>query len=251
MTCVRIKPKTILLHMTGLETVKMVLILAMMKYSVHTVILKKLPVSAQKQNIPINCFHSPGNENARYNIYRSVIRTCQPDSVVEFEVIAEISSDSGSYIDTDMTLYPEGTGSVLCTDLFRSVMYKIEAVDNTGLASLHSDRSLINGYAAQCDDSSLTGITHNGLPVKFSILNYPNPFNPVTKIKFSLPLAQYVNLKIYNTTGQEVYSAFNNEYKPAGFYSIDFDGSKLPSGVYFYVIRTDKYFESKKMVLIK
>ena len=196
-------------------------------------------------------FAGPGNENARYNIYRSVIRTCQPDSVVEFEVIAEISSDSGSYIDTDMTLYPEGTGSVLCTDLFRSVMYKIEAVDNTGLASLHSDRSLINGYAAQCDDSSLTGITHNGLPVKFSILNYPNPFNPVTKIKFSLPLAQYVNLKIYNTTGQEVYSAFNNEYKPAGFYSIDFDGSKLPSGVYFYVIRTDKYFESKKMVLIK
>jgi hypothetical protein len=192
-----------------------------------------------------------GNENAHYNIYRSVIRTCQPDTGVEFELIAAVSSDSGGYIDTDVTLFPEGTGSVLCTDLFRSAMYKIEAVDVTGLASVHSDRSLINGYAAECDDSALTGITHNQLPVNFSIFNYPNPFNPATKIKFSLPQAQYVNLKIYNITGQEIFSAFSNEYKPAGYYSVDFDGSNLPSGVYFYVIRTDKYFESKKMVLIK
>ncbi len=196
-------------------------------------------------------FAGPGNENAHYNIYRSVINTCQPDTGTEFEVIAVVSSDSGSYIDTDVTLYPEGTGSVLCTNLFRSAMYKIEAVDISGLASLHSDRSLINGYAAQCDDSALTGITHNNLPVNFSIFNYPNPFNPSTKIKFSLPVAQYVNLKIYNITGQEIFSAFSNDFKPAGYYSIDFDGTNIPSGVYFYVIKTDKYFESKKMVLIK
>lgn len=196
-------------------------------------------------------FSGPGNEDAHYNIYRSIITACQPDTDIVFDMVATVSGDSGTYIDTDVSLYPEGTGSILCTGLFRSVQYKIEAVDVTGLASLHSNRSLINGYSEQCEDSILTVISNNQIPVKFSIFNYPNPFNPATKIKFSLPAAQYVNLKIYNITGQEIYSALNNEYKPAGFYSVDFDGTNLPSGVYFYVIRTDKYFESKKMVLIK
>ncbi|HMQ79741.1 MAG TPA: T9SS type A sorting domain-containing protein [Ignavibacteria bacterium] len=196
-------------------------------------------------------FRGTGNENAHYNIYRSIITTCQPDTGVVFDIIATVPRDSGSYTDTEISLYPEGTGSVVCTGLFRSVMYKIEAVDMTGLASVHSNRSVINGYSEPCDDSALTGITHNQLPVKYSIFNYPNPFNPTTKIKFSLPSAQYVNLKIYNITGQEIYSAVNNEFKPAGYYSVDFDGSNLPSGVYFYVIRTENYFESKKMVLLK
>ena len=127
----------------------------------------------------------------------------------------------------------------------------ISAVDLTELESLSSDRAIINGYTDRCDDSILTGITHNQLPLKFEVFNYPNPFNPATKINYSLPSDAFVTVKIYNITGQEIFTAVNNEFRAAGRYSFNFDGTNLPSGVYFYVYKAGDFVESKKMVLIK
>lgn len=83
--------------------------------------------------------------------------------------------------------------------------------------------------------------------------NYPNPFNPVTKIKFSIPissLSDAVNIHIYDVTGREV------KYYPmgnlnAGIYSIQFDGTNLASGVYFYQLTSGSFSQTRKMVLIK
>jgi len=186
-----------------------------------------------------------------YNIYRGIFTTCSRDSQPQFLLVGSVSADSNTFIDSSIALYPEGGGSVGCTDLFRSLNYRIEAVDITGLASLHSDRAIINGYTQWCDDSVLTGISFNQLPVKFSVFNYPNPFNPATKINYSLPRDSYVTLKIYSITGQEIYRAVNNEFRLAGHYSVNFDGTNLPSGVYFYVYQAGDFVESKKMVLIK
>lgn len=130
-------------------------------------------------------------------------------------------------------------------------MYKVEAVDITSLASLPSERALINGYSAPCDDSIETAININQIPMQYSIYNYPNPFNPSTSIKFSLPKASVVDLKIYNIAGQEITTALKNEFKPAGFYSFHFEGANLPSGVYFYVFTAGSYYKTGKMVLIK
>ncbi|HRJ85741.1 MAG TPA: T9SS type A sorting domain-containing protein [Ignavibacteria bacterium] len=186
-----------------------------------------------------------------YNIYRGIFTACSPDSMPQFLLVGSVHADSNTFIDSSIALYPEGGGSVGCADLFRSLNYRIEAVDITGLASLHSDRAIINGYTQWCDDSVLTGISHNQLPVKFSVFNYPNPFNPSTKISYSLPRDAFVTLKIYSITGQEVYRAVNNEFRLAGHYSVNFDGTNLPSGVYFYVYRAGDFTESKKMVLVK
>ena len=86
---------------------------------------------------------------------------------------------------------------------------------------------------------------------KFSLgQNYPNPFNPVTNIKFSIPKADYVRLRVYDSRGSEV-AVLLNKNMPKGEYTYEFDASNLPSGVYFYSLKTEKFTSTKKMILIK
>ncbi len=88
-------------------------------------------------------------------------------------------------------------------------------------------------------------------PDKFLVMqNYPNPFNPSTIIKYSIPKSENVILKIYDVLGRQI-QALVNEQKPAGNYQVEFDGSNLPSSVYFYQIRVGSYIETRKMLLLK
>ena len=80
--------------------------------------------------------------------------------------------------------------------------------------------------------------------------NYPNPFNPSTSISYQIPNNTHLTLKIYNELGIEV-TTLVNEFKPAGSYNIKYDASLLPSGVYFYQLRTETFTQTKKMLLIK
>jgi len=89
------------------------------------------------------------------------------------------------------------------------------------------------------------------IPVSFELYqNYPNPFNPSTKIKFGLPENTRVKLEIYNTLGERV-EVLRNEEMEAGYHEIDFNASRLSSGVYFYSIQTGSFSEVKKMMLLK
>jgi len=80
--------------------------------------------------------------------------------------------------------------------------------------------------------------------------NYPNPFNPSTKIVYSIPKTQYTILKVFDILGKEV-KTLVNETKPAGIYEVEFDGSNLSSGIYFYKLETEGFIETKRMILIK
>jgi hypothetical protein len=80
--------------------------------------------------------------------------------------------------------------------------------------------------------------------------NYPNPFNPSTAIRFDLPSRSFVTLKVYDMVGREAATLVNG-FQEAGSHEIKFDASGLPSGIYFYRIATDKFVETKKLVLIK
>lgn len=80
--------------------------------------------------------------------------------------------------------------------------------------------------------------------------NYPNPFNPTTKIKYQLPKPGKVKLIVYDMLGREI-STLVNEERPTGTYEVEFNGTGLPSGVYFYRIETAKYSDTKKFILIK
>jgi Secretion system C-terminal sorting domain len=80
--------------------------------------------------------------------------------------------------------------------------------------------------------------------------NYPNPFNPTTNIRFSIPHPGFVSLKVYDILGKEV-AILVNEVNPAGRYDIKFDGSNVSSGIYFYVLRSGDFVQSRKMLLLK
>ena len=89
------------------------------------------------------------------------------------------------------------------------------------------------------------------IPKQFALYqNYPNPFNPVTEIKYNLPEASRVVLNVYNIIGQQVASLVNGNID-AGFHSVTFDGSNLPSGTYIYRLQTGNFVQTKKMVLLK
>jgi murein tripeptide amidase MpaA len=89
------------------------------------------------------------------------------------------------------------------------------------------------------------------LPNKFSLeQNYPNPFNPSTTILYSIGNGQYVSLRVYDVLGNEIATLVNEE-KPAGDYDVDFTGSRLSSGIYFYTLKAGSFIETKKMILLQ
>ncbi len=88
-------------------------------------------------------------------------------------------------------------------------------------------------------------------PSEFSLSqNHPNPFNPVTNIKFAVPNRTFVKLVIYDMLGKEVEILVNSEYN-AGTYDVNWNASNYPSGVYFYRLNAGDYSGTKKMVLVK
>ncbi len=93
--------------------------------------------------------------------------------------------------------------------------------------------------------------TTSTLPTGFNLSqNYPNPFNPTTVIEYSLPRSGIVTLKVYDILGREVATLVNAK-KAAGNYQVEFNGSKLASGVYIYRLQTGNFSAVKKLVLLK
>ncbi len=109
-----------------------------------------------------------------------------------------------------------------------------------------------------------TGVNEQGeTALQFSLAqNYPNPFNPSTRIQFTLPFpstniakgrareGSLVTLRVYDVLGREVATLVNEEMKP-GSYAVSLDGSKLPSGVYFYRLQSGDFVQTRKALLMK
>jgi hypothetical protein len=100
------------------------------------------------------------------------------------------------------------------------------------------------------DPASIEDIT-DLIPDKYYLnQNFPNPFNPITKIKYGLPYASKIKFDVYNVIGQKVFS-IGHDLKPAGIHFIEFEGKGLPSGIYFYHFQAKNFNEVRKMVLLK
>lgn len=118
--------------------------------------------------------------------------------------------------------------------------YRLKQIDNNGNFEYHN----------------LNTVLEVGLPAKFLLSqNYPNPFNPVTKIDYQLPADGKVSIRIYDMTGREVKTLLKNEQRSAGYYTIDFNGSSMSSGIYFYRFIAESNGKqtvmTKKLMLIK
>lgn len=130
-------------------------------------------------------------------------------------------------------------------------IYAVLDQENAVTNEVHENNN--KGWAPAVGYGSITGIEneHKTIPDKFTLYqNYPNPFNPVSTIKFELASSGKATLTVYNVLGQEVKTLVNG-FLNRGTYAVQFNGSGLASGVYFYRLQTNGFTQTKKMILMK
>lgn len=121
--------------------------------------------------------------------------------------------------------------------------------ENLGFAALGGSSG--NGGLLKYTGTSGINSNTSSTPTEYKLgQNFPNPFNPSTTIKFSLPKSGFVTLKIYDALGKEV-ETLVSENLNAGLTEVTYDASKLNSGIYFYRIIANGFTDTKKMVLVK
>ncbi len=121
---------------------------------------------------------------------------------------------------------------------------------------INSDIGYVSGTKGRIFKTTTGGvlginIIGGEVPKEFSLnLNYPNPFNPTTNIKFAIPKAAFVRLAVYDMLGREVESLVNQQLTP-GTYEVNWNAAKFSSGIYLYKLVTNDFQMVKKMSLIK
>ncbi|MCW8822947.1 MAG: T9SS type A sorting domain-containing protein, partial [Ignavibacteriaceae bacterium] len=99
--------------------------------------------------------------------------------------------------------------------------------------------------------TSVEGNSKNPVPGQFELFNnFPNPFNPKTTIRYTLPASDVVSIKVFNALGNEIKILLNEE-KQAGSYDVEWNADGYSSGIYFYSVAAGNFRETKKMILIK
>lgn len=163
-------------------------------------------------------------------------------------VMISLSTDGGNTFPTVLAASTPNDGSqqiTLPNINNNQARIKISAVGN-----IFFDMSNAN-FTIDPNVSSVNG-NYTGTPIAFELMqNFPNPFNPVTVLTYAIPKMSAVTLKVYDVSGREMATLVNNETKTEGYYNVEFDASKLASGIYYYRIEAGKFSDTKKMILIK
>lgn len=176
------------------------------------------------------------------------------DAVVRLQYKGGAITDSNSYVPTviDSLIHPNtGQLDIVCvanvdTDSLPEVLY------SSGYPRGTLDSPNIPIVILKYKSATSVKMQDNKTPESFYLTqNFPNPFNPTTNIKFGLPNATVVTLKVFNVLGQEITTLINNEQLAAGPYNVDFNASGLSSGTYIYQLRYENQIISKKMQLLK
>ncbi len=211
----------------------------------YTAYFKGKPLTANRQLHTGTVYNQPivlyWNEHlstgvTQYQIWRQVKHNGVMGNP---NLIATVNRGTTSYVDDDYVLTKNYSNDLLYYDV--KPYYSIE---NT-----YSDNDWFAVYGKINPKLSDTTVV-SGIVFENSLSNYPNPFNPATNISYSIKEAGQVNIKVFDLLGQQI-SELVNEGKEAGTYTISFDGSELPSGVYIYTISSSNYLQSRKMLLMK
>lgn len=175
-------------------------------------------------SIRINWVDNSGSED-KFMIERSL------DGGTSWTLRDSVPANTSQYTDNGLTPNTE-------------YCYRVYAVNCMGV-SPNSNQT--------CATTTLTGvnITGNEIPKVFNLYqNFPNPFNPVTKIKFDIPKPSFVRITIYDALGRQTIELVNQQLS-AGSFTADWNASSFASGIYFYKIEAGDYINEMKMVLLK
>jgi hypothetical protein len=196
-------------------------------------------------------------ENSAYNVYvhsgsEDFVHTATAGNIISNWTVIdnpELNSNPNAIFFVTQNWNPGGTGGIY-NDAEIGVWYDGSkwAVFNQNLAAMPEGASF-NVYLAS---DGVTGVDDNKVLADAYQLeqNYPNPFNPATTIKYSIAENSFVTLKVYDILGNEAAELVNEE-KSAGTYNLQFDGTKLSSGVYYYPLTAHGISQTKKMILMK
>ncbi len=185
----------------------------------------------------------------------------------DYTMQVQLSESTISHVDTFQMVYtlPYANGRINATkgaDVDESTIYGYDPmfVDHTNgdytlaegspMYVLGSDKQAIGDLRWATNPPPVSTDLEN-LPEEFSLIqNYPNPFNPETNIEFYLDASAHTTLRIFNLLGNLVAEPVNG-YQESGHQKIEFDGASLPSGIYFYELRSGNDTSIKKMLLVK
>lgn len=171
-----------------------------------------------------------GKYNQAIHLYEKLLAVVNEDG--ELEVMVNLT-----------TLYHLNGQDMEAKRMLSSISSKY-GYEEELIANLTAD---ISGDGSQMDKNA-----EAVQPKEFQLFNnYPNPFNPVTRISYSIPRSALVTLKIYDVLGRQIQTLVN-EVQEANNYSVNFDATNLSSGIYFYTLQAGKDFvETKKMLLVR
>jgi hypothetical protein len=160
-----------------------------------------------------------------------------------FELISLVDISTLEFIDEDYEIYnPEANENQ------KEAEYYITAIIENESSIVESDPSNVIDYWV--NKAGKKG-TSNMAELNYTIdQNYPNPFNPITQIKYSIKENGLVSIRVYDVLGKEV-AVLIKEEQLAGEHRVNFDGSNLSSGIYFYTITAKDFHQTKKMLLVK
>lgn len=183
---------------------------------------------ANKNNISLNWTTASENNNAGFDIERVFLNAVNNPSIDDWNKVGYVEGNgtttlSKNYVFTDMNV---NTGKY---------RYRLKQIDFNG-----------NYEYFELNNEVIVGI-----PDRYELSqNYPNPFNPTTNLEFGISEFGFVSLIVYDVSGKEV-AKLVNEVKPAGYYTVKFNGSNLPSGIYICTLIAGDFYVTKKMTLIK
>lgn len=199
---------------------------------------QNLQITASPNNHPLLTWDpNPEPDLSHYQVWRKI--TGWDNKFVLLETTTNTSYED----DIVLIIHKFGT----------RIYYKVKAVDNTNYVSDFSNFVSVDGTAGlPAPMSSRLHIVPNTISL-FS--NYPNPFNPETVIQFALPESEYITLKIFSTTGEEV-ATLIDKYVEKGYFNVKWDGNDqsgnlVSSGLYFYVLRSANKQITRKMLLLR
>ena len=169
----------------------------------------------------------------------------------DLEYIPEIAAKI-FFTDYDKLYFSSDTGKI-----WIEIFVDVTELNGRDIEFTDENHGWILGDHSSLYKTNIGGVITNldgedfSIPGEFSLSqNYPNPFNPSTTISWQAPVSSWQTLKVYNVLGNEV-AKLIDEYRNAGKYEVNFDASKLSSGVYFYRLQSGSFVETKKMIVLK
>lgn len=194
---------------------------------------------------PYNAVYDTLAKNDTSSYYISIFNSGEGNATIN-----NVSSSNGVFtVMSFPTSIPQNTFG------YARVRFKPNANNQTftGIITIASSDTVKTVNVTGYSNSQTAGIAtlSSIVPEKFALSqNFPNPFNPSTKINFDIPYSSFVSLKVFDMSGKEVSALVNGTLTP-GAYQYEFDAANLPSGTYFYKLETSDFTSTKKLILLK